>query len=174
MSDEVLDLNEADFSFAQGVASRPGGEGLRNCFACGSCSAACPVLPHVAGFDPRRLIRLVLLGQREEVLTHPLIWFCSTCYSCHEVCPQKVSFTEIGFVLRNMATEEGYFPPAFLAQIDLLRTHGRLYEIGEFENGKRVKMGLPEIAEAPADFQTLLSKLAGMLKPGPTSGQEGE
>jgi len=119
----------------------------------------------VEGFDPRRLIRLDLLGQREEVLTHPLIWFCSTCYSCHEVCPQKVSFTEVGFVLRNMATEEGYFPPSFLAQIDLLQNHGRLYEVGDFENEKRDKMGLPQVAEAPADFKVLLTRLAGMLKP---------
>ena len=160
---DIIDMDRADLGFASEVAAQPGGEGIRKCLACGSCSAACPVLRHAKGYDPRRLIRLVILGQREEVLKDPLIWLCSTCYSCHEVCPQNVSFTEISFVLKNMAVEAGHFPPALGAQVDLLREHGRLYEVGEFENEKRTEMGLPEVAERPDNFQVVLAPLAKRL-----------
>ena len=42
------------------------------------------------------------------------------------------------------------------AQADLLRDHGRLYEITEFENKKRAELGLPDLEERPADYAELL------------------
>ncbi len=156
---DILDLDDADFGFA-GEVAEAGGDGVSRCYACGACSAFCPILPKAEGYDPRRLIRLILLGQREEVLSQPLIWYCSTCYSCHEVCPQEVSFTEIGYTLKNLAVREGRFPAGLPAQVGLLSEHGRLYEIGEFENEKRAKQGLPPLKEDPGDFKTLLTGLA--------------
>ena len=158
----MLNLDEADFAFAKEVAAA-GGEGVSCCYGCGACSAFCPILPKTQGYDPRRLIRLILLGQREEVLSQPLIWYCSTCYSCHEVCPQKVPFTEIGYALKNLAVKEGRYPAGLSAQVGLLSDHGRLYEIGEFENEKRVKADLPPLREETREYGVLLAGLASSL-----------
>lgn len=160
-----INLDKADLGFAQEVIEA-GADGIRRCYGCGACSAFCPILPHQSEYDPRRLIRLILLGQRETVLQSPTIWHCATCYSCQEVCPQKVGFTEIGFVLKNMAVEAGYLPQGLTAQVGLLTNHGRLYQVGEFENEKRTKLGLPEVSEQPGDYQTILAPLAGRLKSG--------
>lgn len=168
-----IDLDEADFSLAEEVAARDGGHHLRNCYACGACSAFCPILPLAEGYDPRRLIRLVLLGQRELVLQEPLIWHCSTCTSCQEVCPQGVDFTEISFVLKNMALEAGYSPSGLTAQVDLLSGQGLLYAMGEFENEKRQGLGLPEVTERPDQIKTLLSDLAGRLARAKAADREG-
>jgi heterodisulfide reductase subunit C len=162
-SPEVLDLDRADPDFAREVVEA-GARGLRNCYGCGACSAFCPILPKAEGYDPRRLIRLVLLGQREMVLGQPLIWLCSTCYSCHEVCPQQVSFTEISFALKNLAVEAGFFPSGLPAQVELLGSFGRLYEVGEFENEKRAKLGLPSQESQGGDYRSLLADLAARLK----------
>jgi heterodisulfide reductase subunit C len=110
-------------------------------------------------FDPRRLIRRIILGLRDEVLGSRLPWRCSTCFTCQETCPQKVGFTEVLFVVKNLAAEEGRFPPGLSAQPELLREHGRLYEITEFENEKRTELGLPPLDERPQDFQALLKDL---------------
>lgn len=151
-----IDLDRADPGFKHEVASRPGGEGLKLCYACGACSARCPVEAQLPDFDPRRLIRQVILGLREAVLSSPLPWRCSTCFTCQETCPQGVGFTEVLFVLKNMAAETGHLPPGLASQSDLLREHGRLYEIGEFENRKRTEQGLPELPEKPEHFQIIL------------------
>ena len=151
-----IDLNRIDNSFAREVAGRHGGEHISLCYACGACSARCPVGELDPEFDPRRLIRMVILGLKEQVLQNAALWHCSTCFTCQETCPQQVNFTEVLFALKNMAAEKGYFPAGMNAQADLLKTHGRLYEIGEFENDKRRELGLPELEEKPGHFKIIL------------------
>lgn len=57
-----INLNELDPEFKHQVAEQPGGEGLNACFACKACTAACPVQPLEKRYDPRKIIRMVLLG----------------------------------------------------------------------------------------------------------------
>jgi heterodisulfide reductase subunit C len=154
----VIDLDRSDWEFAALVARTPGGSNVALCYACGACSARCPVEKAEPDFDPRRFIRLVVLGQKEQVLQDPMIWHCSTCFTCQETCPEGVGFTEVMFALKNLAAAAGHHPPGLKAQVELLKEHGRLYEIGEFENQKRAELGLPEIPERPEHFQVLLDR----------------
>lgn len=151
-----IDLNLADPAFKDEVAGIHGGERIRRCYACGVCSARCPVSEHLPEFDPRRFIRLVLLGQKQDLLASPMLWRCSTCFTCLETCPQQVGFTDVLFALKNLARLAGYCPPALAAQTDLLRNHGRLYEITDFENKNRQVLGLPALTERPEHFAVIL------------------
>ncbi len=103
-----------DPEFKWEVSARPGGEHLKTCFACGVCTAGCPVAEIDPAYNPRRIIRMVILGMRQQVLSSEMIWLCSTCYTCYAHCPQDVRFTEIMKVLREMAVEEGYVHSSFL------------------------------------------------------------
>lgn len=151
-----IKLNEMDPSFKDRVAQQPGGEGIRLCFACKACTAACPIEAVEKRYDPRKIIRMVLLGMKKEVLESDFIWLCSSCYSCHEVCPQNVRFTDVMFAIKNLAAQEACVPPGLNAQKGLLKQHGRLYEVTDFENEKREKMGLPPIVEHAEDYDSLL------------------
>ena len=106
-----------DPNFKYDVAAQPGGEQIKVCYSCGTCTAGCPVTEVDARYSPRRIIRQVLLGQRQSVLSDPLIWFCETCYACSAYCPQDVKFGDVMRALREMAVAEGYFPPEFLQRI---------------------------------------------------------
>jgi hypothetical protein len=66
-------------------------------------------------------------------------------------------------IIKNIAVREGYIHPSFIAQIEALKSHGRLYEIGEFDNKKRIKLGLPPIEESAEDTKKLF-KQKGMDK----------
>ncbi|MGC8604649.1 MAG: 4Fe-4S dicluster domain-containing protein, partial [Desulfomonilaceae bacterium] len=90
-----INLNELDPQFKNRVAEQPGGEGLMACFSCKACTAICPIQPLDHRYDPRKIIRMVLLGMKEQVLKSDFIWLCSSCYGCQEVCPQNVRFTEV-------------------------------------------------------------------------------
>jgi len=148
----VIDASQMDPTFADQIAAEPGGEHIRRCFACGTCTASCPVREVTERYNPRRIIRMAVLGLREAVLSSDFVWLCSTCYSCYERCPQDVRITELMHAIKNVAVREGYIHPSFRAQLDLLRQHGRLYDITGFENEKRVEQGLPAIVERAEDF----------------------
>jgi len=96
-----------DYQFKYRVASRPGGEGLLSCFACGVCTAGCPVSEVEGDFNPRRIIHQILLGEQKELLQSEYIWLCVGCYRCTAHCPQDVEFTNLLKVLRELAVEEG-------------------------------------------------------------------
>jgi heterodisulfide reductase subunit C len=108
---------EYDPNFKYDVAAQPGGEHIKVCFSCGTCTAGCPVTEADARYSPRRIIRQILLGQREAVLSSELLWYCETCYACSAYCPQNVKFGDVMRALREMAVAEGYWSPEFLQRV---------------------------------------------------------
>ncbi len=150
-SGKYILLSDLDNDFKDEISCEPGGENIQHCFSCGTCVAACPVRWINEKYNPRKIIRMALLGMKEQVLKSEFIWLCSTCYTCHERCPQEVKITEIMNVLRNIASREGYAHPAYIRQISALRSLGRLYEVDEFDNRKRERLGLPRISTDPSE-----------------------
>lgn len=106
-----ISASALDPQFKQRVAARLGGAAIKACFACGACTGGCPVSEVDPEFDPRKMIRQVVLGLKEQLLKSPAIWYCQLCNTCSFVCPQDVRFSEAMAVLRDMAVEEGYVSP---------------------------------------------------------------
>jgi heterodisulfide reductase subunit C len=141
----MIDSTTLDPNFKYEVAAEMGGTNITRCFACGTCTAGCPVREIDDKYNPRKIIRMVILGMREKVLKSDFIWLCSTCYTCYDRCPQDVQLTAVMTALKNIAAREGYIHPAFKEQARLVSTFGRLYEVEDFDNKKREKLGLPPI-----------------------------
>lgn len=140
---------------SQLMESQAGAE-LARCFACGTCSSGCPVHDKHPDFDPRKIIRMILLGLEKELMESGVIWLCSTCYTCLERCPQRVGCAQIITEMRNIAAKEGNTPEAFQMQMEALRKFGRVYEIEDFDNKKREKMGLA-VLDTKAGLSDLLA-----------------
>jgi heterodisulfide reductase subunit C len=113
-----INVSDLDAKFKYEVSEQPGGENLKLCFSCGICTAGCPVTEVESEYNPRKLIRMILLGMRQEVLSSDLIWLCSLCYTCYARCPQNVKFTDIMGVLRDMAVRENHVHPSFVKNVD--------------------------------------------------------
>ncbi len=111
-------MNRLDPKFKFEVANQPGGTNIKSCFACGACTGGCPVSEIDPNYDPRKIIRMILLGMREKILSSSLIWLCSMCYTCSFHCPQDVKFTEVMGVLREMAVKKGYVDSSFLKTVE--------------------------------------------------------
>jgi heterodisulfide reductase subunit C len=105
---EKIIVEDLDPGFRDEIASLPGGENITRCFACGTCAAGCPVTHVDEEYNCRKIIRQVLFGMREKVLTSPLIWFCLTCYRCTARCPQEVNFADVMKAIRYLAVKEGH------------------------------------------------------------------
>jgi len=155
----MIDSNELDPNFKYEVAAEPGGQHISRCFACGTCTAGCPVREIDEKYNPRKIIRMVLLGMREKVLKSDFIWLCSTCYTCFDRCPQGVQLTAIMTALKNIAAREGYIHPSFKEQARLVSKFGRLYEVEDFDNKKREKLGLPPVKKTFDDVTKIVKPL---------------
>ena len=107
--DKII-LNEMDANFKNEIAAKPGAEHFKRCFTCGTCTASCPVAEVNEEYDPRKIIRMSLLGMKQEVLSSDILWMCSRCYTCYALCPQGVKFTDVLEILRDMAINQGYVP----------------------------------------------------------------
>jgi len=132
----AIDNTALDSNFKYQVASCPGAENIKACFTCGVCTAGCPVSEVEERYNPRKMIRMIVMGMKEELLSSELIWLCNSCYTCYAHCPQDVKFTDVINVLRKMAVKEGYVDASFpdeIEDVDVVlqkvrkRLVGRLY-----------------------------------------------
>lgn len=105
-------------TFADQVRAAPGGEKLTLCFSCGTCTATCPIQWVEKAYNPRRILKMVMLGMKEQVLSSPVIWLCSACDMCYKRCPQDVRISDIMKAIREVAIREGYEPVRAIAQVN--------------------------------------------------------
>jgi heterodisulfide reductase subunit C len=115
---ETIHLHELDPHFKDEVAAEPGCQHLLRCFACGVCTATCPVSELVPDFSPSQIIRQVLYGQRQALLDSPALWYCARCARCSFQCPQDVRFLDIIQGLRHLAVRDGRVSAARMAQLE--------------------------------------------------------
>lgn len=155
----MIDSKTLDPNFKFLIATEPGGENIKKCFSCGTCTAGCPVREVTDRYNPRKIIRMALLGMKKEVLSSQFIWLCSSCYTCFERCPQDVRIPELMNAIKNIAVREGHLPPAMKTQLDLLSSFGRLLEITDFENEKRKESNLPPVKGKTEDIKKILRKI---------------
>jgi heterodisulfide reductase subunit C2 len=107
--DKII-LSEMDANFKNEITAQPGAEHFKQCFTCGTCTASCPVAEVHDEYDPRKIIRMSILGMKQEVLSSDVLWMCSRCYTCYALCPQGVKFTDVLGILRDMAVKQGFVP----------------------------------------------------------------
>ena len=92
------------------------------CWHCSACSGGCPFVSHM-DILPNRVIRLVQLGQRKEVLGCRTIWLCVGCHTCSCECPNLVDIAAVMDVLRQLAIHDGIRVP----EKDIYRFHKHIY-----------------------------------------------
>jgi quinone-modifying oxidoreductase, subunit QmoC len=98
--EQAMDLN-----FLDEVYKIPGGEKIKDCIQCGTCSGSCPV-SWAMDETPRQVFAEVRAGMRDKVLDSLTIWTCASCYQCMHRCPQEIKITDIMYMLKRMAIRE--------------------------------------------------------------------
>ncbi len=101
----VLYEQAMDPQFLDEVYSIPGGEKIKDCIQCGTCSGSCPVAWAMEE-SPRQVFAMVRAGMRDRVLDSLTIWTCASCYQCAERCPQEIKVTDVMYMLKRMAIRE--------------------------------------------------------------------
>lgn len=106
-------------TFADRVRAIPGGEHLELCYSCGTCVSKCLIQQKVEPeYNPRRLLRMVLMGMEHEAFSSPTTWLCSACDLCYPACPQQIHISAVIGAVKQLAVEAGYTSPLETVKVD--------------------------------------------------------
>jgi heterodisulfide reductase subunit C len=108
-------------------------EKISTCYQCYKCTVGCPVVKDMDVY-PHRIIRQIILGEREKVLGAKTFWICLQCTTCSIRCPNDIDIAHVFDTLRKVAMKEGkaaerdtwLFDELFLESV---KRHGRLHEL---------------------------------------------
>jgi heterodisulfide reductase subunit C len=106
---------------------------LERCYQCLSCSAGCPVA-FAMDYTPDRIIRMVQLGLKEQVLNSSTIWLCASCETCATRCPNEVEIVRVMDTLREIALRRGLtqktkLPLFHSVFLECVGAYGKVHEL---------------------------------------------
>ena len=106
-------LVEPDIEFVKEVIGL-GGDTLKKCFQCATCSVACPISPENKPF-PRKEMIAASWGLKDKLVGNMDIWLCHNCGDCSTLCPRGANPGDVLGAIRSYAITE-YAAPKFIGK----------------------------------------------------------
>jgi quinone-modifying oxidoreductase subunit QmoC len=108
MSDAYL--VDPDVSFIKEVM-KLGGQDVKKCFQCATCSVVCPISPDTKPF-PRKEMIATSWGLKDRLIGNGDIWLCHNCGDCSTRCPRGAKPGDVLAAVRAVAVSEYAVPKA--------------------------------------------------------------
>jgi quinone-modifying oxidoreductase subunit QmoC len=94
-------LIKPDLGYVQEIIAA-GGESLKKCYQCATCSVVCDVTPAGTPF-PRKEMVLAQWGQKDKLVNNVDVWLCHQCSDCTAKCPRDAKPGEVLGAIRRTA-----------------------------------------------------------------------
>lgn len=104
---------EPDLDFIRALKTQ-GGDSLKKCIQCGTCSATCELSPDSRPF-PRKEMAWAVWGMKDHLLRDPDVWLCHQCNDCSTRCPRGARPGDVLGAVRQQCVRH-YATPRFLAR----------------------------------------------------------
>ena len=104
---------DPDLDFIKEVGAL-GGEDLKKCYQCATCSVACPISPDTKPF-PRKEMIAASWGLKDKLVGNSDIWLCHNSGDCSTRCPREAKPGDVLAAVRSYTISE-YAQPKALAQ----------------------------------------------------------
>jgi quinone-modifying oxidoreductase subunit QmoC len=106
-------LANPDLGFIKEVSAL-GGQDLKKCFQCATCSVVCPIAPDTKPF-PRKEMIATSWGLKDRLVGNGDIWLCHNCGDCSSKCPRGAKPGDVLAALRAYTISQ-YAKPKALAK----------------------------------------------------------
>lgn len=106
-------LVEPDVKFIKEVIGL-GGDTLKKCFQCATCSVVCPIAPENKPF-PRKEMIAASWGLKDKLVGSMDTWLCHNCGDCSTLCPRGANPGDVLGAIRSYAISE-YAVPKFIGK----------------------------------------------------------
>ena len=100
-----------DLNFVNEII-KGGGESLKKCYQCATCSVVCNVTPEGNPF-PRKEMVLAQWGQKDRLIASADVWLCHQCSDCTAYCPRGAKPGEVLNAIRKQSIKEVALVPFF-------------------------------------------------------------
>ncbi len=101
---------EPDLEFVNEVIGL-GGDSLKKCFQCATCSVVCPISPDLKPFPRKEMIE-ASWGLRDRLVKDVDIWLCHQCGDCSTYCPRGARPGDVLSAIRSYAIMDYATPKA--------------------------------------------------------------
>lgn len=160
--ENLLTKKDIDKEFSDKI-KEAGGDSLEYCFQCGTCTGSCPSGRRTP-YRVRQIIRKTNMGLKDEVISDPDLWMCTTCYACQERCPRKISIVDVVKLARNEAARAGFMGPAHKMVGSFVIKTGHGVPINDATMELRKKVGLGELPPTTHSFPGALEEVQKIIK----------
>ena len=145
-------LIEPDVGFVKEIVGL-GGDTLKKCFQCATCSVVCPISPDTKPF-PRKEMIAASWGLKDRLVGNLDIWLCHHCGDCTSKCPRGAKPGEVLGAVRSFAIADYATPKA----------------VGKWVNDSKM---LPILFAIPVVLFIVLGLITGLLDFSPPLGEKG-
>jgi len=160
--ENIIRKGNIDKEFSEKIKAA-GGDSLEYCFQCGTCTGSCPSGRRTP-YRVRQIIRKANVGLKDEIISDPTLWMCTTCYSCQERCPRKVRIVDVVKLARNEAAKAGFMAPAHKAVGSFVIKTGHGVPINDATMELRKAVGLGELPPTTHQFPEALEEVQKIIK----------
>ncbi|HIH65396.1 MAG TPA: CoB--CoM heterodisulfide reductase subunit C [Methanothermobacter thermautotrophicus] len=160
--ENIIRKGNIDKEFSEKIKAA-GGDSLEYCFQCGTCTGSCPSGRRTP-YRVRQIIRKANVGLKDEIISDPTLWMCTTCYSCQERCPRKVKIVDVVKLARNEAAKAGFMAPAHKAVGSFVIKTGHGVPINDATMELRKAVGLGELPPTTHQFPGALEEVQKIIK----------
>lgn len=86
-----------------------GGETMKKCYQCATCSVACELSPKEYAFPRKEMIQ-ASWGMKDKLVSDPDVWLCHGCMDCSQQCPRGARPADLMAAIRGYIYKAYAFP----------------------------------------------------------------